>query len=181
MLSYNGDAARQEEINWKSCPPAAAPFGSREPSPAGLPARSLHRDSVCKPRAGNKPGGLLFLLFHGAKSRSLRGQHCPGSRGDTAPTAPHPSGSSTLPCGLKTNQLYWPSHRRWGRSTITDELSSRGLKRAGGAGPVELGRGAQRRAQSTERSPLPSTESGNQDATARTSAFKSLSFHRSKF
>ena len=159
MLSYNEDALRQEEINFKSCPPHSRlplPAGSRA---AGCPAARdapLQGDNVCKPlQPGTLRGGLLSLLYRGAKPvLATAGLTLPREQWGTwcalAPHTPHPllplllhtpsgpRGAPRSPVALsQTKQLHWPSHRHWGRCKITNRFSSPGLgagSRDGGAG-----------------------------------------------
>lgn len=71
MLSYNEDAPRQEEINFRSFPAHSrlpVPAGSRVGACPAAPGTPQQWDCVCKlSQLGALWRGLLFLLNRGAK------------------------------------------------------------------------------------------------------------------
>lgn len=119
MLSYNEDAPRQEEINFRSFP-----AHSRLPVPAGscvgahpaAPGTPQQGDCVCKPsQLGALGRGLLFLLNRGAKPApdtalgALGHSMCclPTPHNHCCPCSSQPlgaKGSSRLSCGSVQNK-----------------------------------------------------------------------------
>lgn len=114
MLSYNEDAPRQEEINFRSFPAHSrlpVPAGSHVGACPAAPGAPQQGDCACKP---SQLGALDESIVPAVQRSKASLGHSPGSTGDTAcagsphptptaPPAPH-KGSSRLSCGSVQNK-----------------------------------------------------------------------------
>lgn len=178
MLTCNGDAARQEEIHFKSCPPRSSSLWQRGAESCGaaraLPAWGQRLQTA---GLGTLRGGLLFPLFHGAKPGPVPAAPAlPWEQGGHGPHTSPPLWELHAPLQLQNKPASLAKSSALRKEQNNGQVLFSGPRSGnGGAGAAELGRGAQRRAQ-----PTASTRRGNQDTATHASAFKSLSFHRNK-